>query len=471
MTIYFKKNAAFLFLVLIVAFVTVSLYLGSSIKNASSSFYVRIGGQSRQEKVRGQLYQIDQEWFLSNCLKVNNRRELSLEYLPQYIRDFESSSIGSCNQIGAIFRTMFELDESFGEIKVTEQFKVKVQNWLNNDPALTKQALKQKIIKVYNRYLYEEVIYNPLRGKRPQAKPLSSPKTYSLDLLKESMKGCDFCEGAYETNTAADVFDRIETKHSYTAANTFKYDKWHAIIASRNHNTLYLSEEELVDMFMISLDWFRKVNEVDSTAIYPQLIWDAMPKSGASQVHTHLQTSMGINAYYGGLRRVLEAAALYHAQNERYYFDDFILLHRALGLAKKINNTYLIINMIPLKEQEVMLICDNDAESYATLTRVLNDVIRIFIDKLDQYSFSMSMFYPEYHGGDGFFPLKSKSSFTRSLPSEKKLDFIYSRLLFRAPVANMRSDYNGLDLYTSSVLGIDRYTIANALFNELDKLY
>lgn len=95
-----------------------------------------------------------------------------------------------------------------------------------------------------------------------------------------------------------------------------------------------------------------------------------------------------------------------------------------------------------------MLICENDAESYATLTRVLNDVIRVFIDKLEQYSFSMSMFYPEYRGGhDGFFPPKSVK---RSNPGDKRLDFIYSRILFRAPVANMRSDYNGLDLYTVS---------------------
>lgn len=38
---------------------------------------------------------------------------------------------------------MFELDEFYGEIKINEKFKVKVQNWLNNDPVLTSQALKQ----------------------------------------------------------------------------------------------------------------------------------------------------------------------------------------------------------------------------------------------------------------------------------------------------------------------------------------
>ena len=81
-----------------------------------------------------------------------------------------------------------------------------------------------------------------------------------------------------------------------------------------------------------------------------------MPKSGASQVHTHLQTSMGINAYYGGVRRLLEAAALYHEKNNRDYFNDFILIHQALGLAKKINNTYLIINLVSLEKVQISLL-------------------------------------------------------------------------------------------------------------------
>jgi hypothetical protein len=50
-------------------------------------------------------------------------------------------------------------------------------------------------------------------------------------------------------NTANEIFDRIETKLSYTAANTFKYDKWHSLIVSRNHDPLNMSEEEMIDMF------------------------------------------------------------------------------------------------------------------------------------------------------------------------------------------------------------------------------
>ena len=71
---------------------------------------------------------------------------------------------------------MFELDESYGQIRLSEQFERKVQKWLNNDPTLMNQVQKQKIIKLFNRHLYEEVIYNPLRGKRPQSKYKTSDK-------------------------------------------------------------------------------------------------------------------------------------------------------------------------------------------------------------------------------------------------------------------------------------------------------
>jgi hypothetical protein len=115
---------------------------------------------------------------------------------------------------------------------------------------------------------------------------------------------------------------------------------------SRNHNPLRLSEIEVVDMFDVCLKWFVKVNQLDKNAKYPELIWDAMPKAGASQIHTHLQASMGINSYYGGMRRILDASSHYFIMNQRDYFEDFILIHRALGLATKFNDTDVILNMV-----------------------------------------------------------------------------------------------------------------------------
>ena len=105
-------------------------------------------------------------------------------------------------------------------------------------------------------------------------------------------------------------------------------------------------------MFNLALKWFDKVNLIDKNAKYPEILWDAMPKSGASQIHTHLQASMGINSYYGGMERLKSASKLYYNEFKRDYLDDFILIHQALGLSMVFNKTYVILNLVsPLQKQ------------------------------------------------------------------------------------------------------------------------
>lgn len=422
--------------------------------------------------IASDIYKIKRSWFLNNCLSENFGK-MSLEFLPEYISKFESSTDSNCRNVARIFYSMFELEKLYSEVVLNEDFEKKVLKWLDNNPSYLQQAHRQKVIKLYNKFLHEEMIFNPLRGKRPQAPNQLSDKNYSFSLIEETKKNCDFCERNYIKNTASDVFDRIETDLSYTAANTFKYDKWHSLVMSRNHNPLQLSEEEVIDMFKVCLKWFAKVNTLDNKATYPELIWDAMPKAGASQVHTHLQVSMGLSSYYGGMRRILDAASHYFILNQRNFFSDFILVHKALGLANKYNQTYVILNMIAVKEQEIMLIGENNQESYDTISRLLHRIIKIFVEDFEQYSYSLGMYIPAYDKSkldlkaNDFFPRDDHLVKDTELNSDK-LRKIFCRIVFRTPVTSLRSDVNGLDLYTSSVLGIDRYTIANKLFKKLD---
>lgn len=68
----------------------------------------------------------------------------------------------------------------------------------------------------------------------------------------------------------------------------------------------------------------------------------------------------------------------------------------------------------------------------------------------------MAMYLPQY-------TIKK----TQEYLSSSHLKYTVCRIVFRTPVANLRSDMNGLDLYTSSVLGVDRYDIATSLFDRL----
>ncbi len=75
---------------------------------------------------------------------------------------------------------------------------------------------------------------------------------------------------------------------------------------------------------------------------------------------------------------------------------------------------------------------------------------KVFVQDFEQYSYSLAMYIPEYDKSkidlkkSNFFP-----SNTVNIPETgDKLNKIFCRIVFRASVSSLRSDFNGLDLYT-----------------------
>lgn len=66
---------------------------------------------------------------------------------------------------------------------------------------------------------------------------------------------------------------------------------------------------------------------------YPVLLWDFLPKGGASQVHPHLQCTITDNRYYGNFEILRNGAEKYFKVTNNNYFNDFIKIHSTLGLA------------------------------------------------------------------------------------------------------------------------------------------
>jgi hypothetical protein len=137
--------------------------------------------------------------------------------------------------------------------------------------------------------------------------------------MEESKLNCDFCGKNYLNATAEDFFGRLEHSLSYTAANTFKYDRWHTLIVSRNHDTLHLTEDEIGDMFELAKEWLEKVYSIESMYTCPEMIWDAMPKGAR---------------HYGQIN---------HGRN---YFNDYLYIHQALDLTIPIGNAYIIVHLV-----------------------------------------------------------------------------------------------------------------------------
>ncbi|CAF5019753.1 unnamed protein product, partial [Rotaria sp. Silwood1] len=193
-------------------------------------------------------------------------------------------------------------------------------------------------------------------------------------------------------STAEDRFGRLEHRLSYTAANTFKYDRWHTLVVSRNHDTLHLAEAEIADMFELALEWFRRAYSIEPMYTCPEMIWDAMPKSGASQMHTHLQASLGFDIYYGNIERTRQGARFYAQRNNgRNYFNDYLYIHQMLGLTIQIGNAHIIVHLTPIKDLEIMIM---DEKLNKNFYKALHLVLQTFVDDLKEYSFSFGMFLP-----------------------------------------------------------------------------
>jgi galactose-1-phosphate uridylyltransferase len=67
--------------------------------------------------------------------------------------------------------------------------------------------------------------------------------------------------------------------------------------------------------------------------IYPILLWDFLPKGGASQVHPHLQCTINNDKYYGNFEMIRNGAESYFKATKNNYFNDFVKIHNNLGLS------------------------------------------------------------------------------------------------------------------------------------------
>jgi hypothetical protein len=115
-----------------------------------------------------------------------------------------------------------------------------------------------------------------------------------------------------------------------------------------------------------------------------------------------------------------------------------------------IGNAQIIVHLTPIKDLEVMIIDEKlDKDFY----KALHLIFRTFVDDLNEYSFSFGMYLP---------PMNESFSNGHEIP-------VVCRLVFRNPITNLRGDMNGLDLYTSSVIGKDRYVLHRQLKDGITK--
>jgi hypothetical protein len=304
---------------------------------------------------------------------------------------------------------------------------------------------QQHIIKVTNLVTLEGALFNALRAQRPLQAPAATKNTEELISNKE---GCDFCHP--EEATTADVFGRVQGRHSISASNVAKYDGWHGVIVFDEHHPLRFTAEKVADYVDAAQQWAQKAHQADPTARYPLFLWNCLWRSGASILHGHAQMVLTRGMHYAKVEGWRQAASRYREAFDADYFADLIAVHRALGLVVDHGTAIILPSLTPFKEKETHIIAkriDDDLKS------ALYRVLRVYIERLGMQSFNLVLYQP---------PLCDTAEDWAGFP------YVF-RILDRGNLNSSTSDVGAMEFFAQSVVATDPFRLVRALRSELQE--
>eukprot|EP00058_Branchiostoma_floridae_P014213 XP_002599701.1 hypothetical protein BRAFLDRAFT_70379 [Branchiostoma floridae] len=315
-------------------------------------------------------------------------------------------------ELHKIFDDIYEVTRKSGQVVIPDTFQTKVLKWLGNNYDLLKDVKLQFVTTVFNLITHESSVFNPIRSKRP------------------GVATADKDVAIYKT--AEDTFGRVESTHSATAANTFKYDSFHAIILLKTHHPTAFTEEQFMDFTNTAMKWFMKCYDTDKQYRYPHLMWDSLPKASASQVHPHAQASLSAARHYGIMEHIRLSAEHYADQHDGSNYFSHLL-------------------QTPKKDHEVFIMSRTSGEDFF---RLIYYTIRTFIDNLKRPAFSMAMFLPRLE------PFSAPTS--EDIPA-------VARIITRGPPDNPRNDISAMELFAASNVNVDPFTVIQHIKNTISR--
>ncbi|XP_059141635.1 uncharacterized protein LOC131929443 [Physella acuta] len=373
---------------------------------------------------------VDSVFFKSMCV---SNAEYSITGLVDIKKQWAKSKNRYCQALYDKFASIFTITARKAQLSIPEPFKPKVKGWLANNEELFNEVYNQDVIHIISEFTHEHTIFNPLRDKRPVSPPKESEESYFNTMLKESAESCDFCK--FKDFTAEHTFGRVESKHAFSASNIFKVDTLHAILALKKHDPIHWNLEEFLDLFELVNTWIAKANHNYSKARFPGVIWDVLPKCGASQVHPHLHVVLDFERHHGVQETWRRGAQEYYSIHKSNYFSDLVDIYTALNLTVKYGSAVAFASLVPKKDHEVVVISENPDTDFYTL---LFFVLRGFIDDLHKMCFSLGIGLPALNTREGRLPA-------------------YARVITRGYITDIRADMSSLELYLATNVNIDPY--------------
>jgi hypothetical protein len=322
----------------------------------------------------------------------------------------------------------------------------------------------QTIVRIVNRLTLEAALLNPLRARRPlettggdaALEARIAAALESNDIFRDPLR-----------DTTADRFGRIHGQFCVSASNVAKFDGWHGLVIFDEPHPLRFDAPRLRDYLDTAMRWLAAAHAQDSRAIYPLIFWNCLPKSGASQMHGHMQLALARGMHYARVELWRRAADSYRAEHGAGYFDDLFAIHQALGLATPQQpGTRAFAHLTPLRNREIVLLFApnlyggpsvaahmHGGPSAAALADALHAILRNLIDVQGMRAFNLTIALP---------PLGPASEDWSDFP-------ILARLGDRGDPLASSSDLGANELYATGCITADPFEVAAQLRAVLDR--
>ena len=352
---------------------------------------------------------------------------------------------------------LFEIVETKGVIVPPPE----MEPWLARTFGSVEATLRQRIIRVTNRWTFEGATFNPLRSRRPgsgttQAAPQTGPLDMPLELREriQATEGDDFCDPDHRT--PADSFGRVRGQRVVTAANVAKAEGWHSVAIFDRHDPLAIDDALVADLLAVAGEWVARAHEKDDAARYFFLLWNCLPRAGASLIHGHAQMTLSTVMAQARVELWRAAAARYAAATGGDYFADLAAVYHGLGLTVTTRDpaVTMFASLTPAKEREFVLLAppwraDGRSLALETLAQPLAAGIEVMLHTLGVRAFNVAIFGPP-------------------LPGDPRADEwagfpLVTRFVDRGNPLAPTSDIAGLELFGSSVIASDPFDVARSL--------
>jgi hypothetical protein len=279
-----------------------------------------------------------------------------------------------------------------------------------------------------------------------------------------------------------------------TASNLFKFTAHHGLVLFKHHDPVAFTEPQLGGLLAAAQGWAHAAHGAHpDTARHPTLLWNALPRSGASQFHGHAQVVMSQAPLPEAAAAAAAAAAYEAAALEQRggaaagcYAADVAAAHGALGLRRTLRVTApggggsggsssssatCFASVAPYKDCECVV--HGASASSPAFVRLLHIVMRTLLDRCGVVTFNATV------SGLSLAPSPpasqdeaARASSTSAEEEEEAALFggggVTARVVSRGHAASRASDFGALEVFGGASIGhTSPWTVAAAMDAEL----